>query len=126
MEESKNKERPAGQSEAEFGEESNATALVAAENLDYKKSQSLDFILDVPLRVSVELGRTELTIKDLLQLGTGSVLELEKLAGEPLEILVNRRLVSRGEVVVINEKYGIRLTDIIDPIHGPEKESYSI
>ena len=126
MEETKNKERPADQSDAQFGEESNATALAAAENLDYKKSQSLDFILDVPLRVSVELGRTELTIKDLLQLGTGSVLELEKLAGEPLEILVNRRLVSRGEVVVINEKYGIRLTDIIDPIHGPEKESYSI
>ena len=76
----------------------------------------LDFMLDVPLNVGVELGRTEISLRELLQIGQGSVLELEKLAGEPLEVLVNERLVSKGEVVVVNEKYGIRLTDIIDPL----------
>jgi flagellar motor switch protein FliN/FliY len=70
---------------------------------------------DIPLKVSVELGRTQIIVKDLLQLGQGSVLELDKLAGEPLEILVNGKLVAKGEVVVVNEKFGIRLTDIITP-----------
>jgi len=74
---------------------------------------NLHFILDIPLEVSVELGRTRITIHELLQLGQGSVIELNKLAGEPLEILVNQKLVARGEVVVVNEKFGIRLTDII-------------
>ena len=78
--------------------------------------QNLDFILDIPLKVTVELGRTSIVIKDLLQLGQGSVLELNKLAGEPLETLVNGKLVAKGEVVVVNEKFGIRLTDIISPI----------
>jgi len=68
----------------------------------------------------VELGRTSVQIKDLLQLGQGSVLELDKLAGEPLEILVNGKLVAKGEVVVVNEKFGIRLTDIISPIERIE------
>ncbi len=68
----------------------------------------------------MELGRTSLVIKDLLQLGQGSVLELDKLAGEPLEILVNGKLVAKGEVVVVNEKFGIRLTDIISPIERIE------
>lgn len=76
---------------------------------------NLHFILDIPLEVSVELGRTRITIHELLQLGQGSVIELNKLAGEPLEILVNQKLVARGEVVVVNEKFGIRLTDIISP-----------
>ena len=84
------------------------------------KVQNLDFILDIPLKVTVELGRTEVVIKDLLQLGQGSVLELDKLAGEPLEILVNGKLVAKGEVVVVNEKFGIRLTDIISPIERIE------
>jgi flagellar motor switch protein FliN len=75
--------------------------------------RDLDFILDIPLEVSVELGRTTMLINDLLQLGQGSVVELNKLAGEPLEILVNHRLVARGEAVVINEKFGVRITDII-------------
>jgi flagellar motor switch protein FliN/FliY len=78
-------------------------------------SQDIDFLLDIPLEVTVELGRTRMLIKDLLQLGQGSVVELEKLAGEPMEILVNNRLVARGEVVVVNEKFGVRLTDIISP-----------
>lgn len=76
----------------------------------------LDFILDIPLDVSAELGRTRLLINELLQLGQGSVVELNKLAGEPLEIYVNGKLVARGEAVVINEKFGVRLTDIISPI----------
>ncbi|WP_300159013.1 flagellar motor switch protein FliN [Solidesulfovibrio sp.] len=78
--------------------------------------RDLDFILDIPLDVSAELGRTKLLINELLQLGQGSVIELNKLAGEPLEIYVNGKLVARGEAVVINEKFGVRLTDIISPI----------
>ncbi|MFW6324263.1 MAG: flagellar motor switch protein FliN [Desulfovibrionales bacterium] len=78
--------------------------------------REMEFILDIPLEVSAELGRTKLLINELLQLGQGSVIELNKLAGEPLEIHVNGKLVARGEAVVINEKFGIRLTDIISPI----------
>ena len=78
--------------------------------------KDLDFILDIPLEVSAQLGSTRLLINELLQLGQGSVIELNKLAGEPLEILVNGKLVARGEAVVINEKFGVRLTDIISPI----------
>jgi flagellar motor switch protein FliN/FliY len=81
-----------------------------------KEGPNLDFIMDIPLEVSVELGRTKMVISDLLQLGQGSVVELSKLAGEPLEILVNQKLVARGEVVVVNEKFGVRLTDIISPV----------
>ena len=81
-----------------------------------KAKRDLDFILDIPLDVSAELGRTKLLINELLQLGQGSVVELNKLAGEPLEIYVNGKLVARGEAVVINEKFGVRLTDIISPI----------
>ena len=88
--------------------------------LNKLKVQNLDFILDIPLAVSVELGRTQVIIKDLLQLSQGSVLELDKLAGEPLEVLVNGKLIARGEVVVVNEKFGIRLTDIISPIERIE------
>lgn len=78
--------------------------------------KDLDFILDIPLDVSAQLGSTKLLINELLQLGQGSVIELNKLAGEPLEVLVNGKLVARGEAVVINEKFGVRLTDIISPI----------
>jgi flagellar motor switch protein FliN/FliY len=77
--------------------------------------RDIEFLLDIPLVVTVELGRTRMLINDLLQLGQGSVIELDKLAGEPMEILVNDKLVARGEVVVLNEKFGIRLTDIISP-----------
>ena len=81
----------------------------AAGNLD------LDFILDIPLTLTAELGRNRMLISELLQLGQGSVIELSKLAGEPMDIFVNQRLIARGEVVVINEKFGIRLTDIVSP-----------
>ena len=79
-------------------------------------STDLDFILDIPLEVTVEMGRTKMLINDLLQIGQGSVIELNRLAGEPLDILVNNKLVARGEVVVVGEKFGIRLTDIVSPM----------
>ena len=80
------------------------------------KTKNLDLILDIPLTVTVELGRSKMLINDLLQLGQGSVIELTKLKGEPLEVLVNQKLVARGEVVVVNEKFGVRLTDIVSPV----------
>ena len=80
------------------------------------KPASMELLLDIPLEITAELGRTRMIINDLLQLGQGSVIELNKLAGEPLEILVNQKLIARGEVVVVNEKFGIRLTDIISPL----------
>ncbi len=79
------------------------------------ESNNLDLILDIPLRVTVELGRSRMVVSELLNLGQGSVIELNKLAGEPMEILVNDKLVARGEAVVVNEKFGVRLTDIISP-----------
>jgi len=88
---------------------------------DNDEIHNLDFILDIPLRVSVELGRTKILVRDLLQLGQGSVVELAKFAGEPLELLVNDKLIARGEVVVVNEKFGLRLTDIISPVERIEQ-----
>jgi flagellar motor switch protein FliN/FliY len=95
-------------------------------NLDVQEFQSesqtqqtshrdINFILDVPLELTVVIGRTKILVQELLQLGQGSVIALEKLAGEPMEVYVNDRLIGRGEVVVVNEKFGIRLTDIISP-----------
>jgi flagellar motor switch protein FliN/FliY len=83
--------------------------------------QSLDFILDIPLKVTAELGRSKMAVRDILQLAQGSVIELSKFAGEPLEVLVNDKLIARGEVVVVNEKFGIRLTDIISPVERIEQ-----
>jgi flagellar motor switch protein FliN/FliY len=80
-----------------------------------KSSQTIDFLMDVTLLVTVEVGRARMTIQDLLQLGQGSVLELEKLAGEPLDIFINGRQVARGEAVIVNEKFGVRITDILSP-----------
>jgi flagellar motor switch protein FliN/FliY len=85
------------------------------------KAKNLSFILDIPLEVTVQLGRTQMLVNDLLKLGQGSVIELEKMAGETLEILANQKLVARGEVVVINEKFGIRVTEIISPMERVEK-----
>lgn len=75
----------------------------------------IDFILDIPVQITVELGRTKVQIKNLLQLTQGSVIELDGLAGEPMDVLVNGCLIAHGEVVVVNDKFGIRLTDIISP-----------
>ena len=76
---------------------------------------NLDVILDVPVVISMEIGRTNISIRNLLQLNQGSVVELERFAGEPLDVLVNGMLIAHGEVVVINDKFGIRLTDVISP-----------
>jgi flagellar motor switch protein FliN/FliY len=73
----------------------------------------LDFILDLPLTITVELGRTKMLISELLQLGQGSVIELTKFAGEPMDVFVNNRLIAQGEVVVVNEKFGVKLTNVI-------------
>lgn len=77
------------------------------------QDRNLQMILDIPLRVTVELGRTKMPVSDLLNLAQGSVIELNKLAGEPMEVFVNDKLIARGEAVVVNEKFGVRLTDII-------------
>jgi flagellar motor switch protein FliN/FliY len=77
--------------------------------------QNLDMILDIPVQLTVELGRTKIAIRNLLQLAQGSVVELDGLAGEPMDVLVNGCLIAQGEVVVVNDKFGIRLTDIITP-----------
>ena len=82
---------------------------------EYNNPQNIDFLLDIPLGVTVELGRTRIKMGDLLKLGQGSVVELDKLTDQPLEILINNKLMAEGEVVVINEKFGIRLTNIISP-----------
>ena len=76
---------------------------------------NLDVILDIPVSISMEVGSTDITIRNLLQLNQGSVVELDRLAGEPLDVLVNGTLIAHGEVVVVNEKFGIRLTDVISP-----------
>ncbi len=86
-----------------------------------QRPANLDFILDIPLEITVELGRTKMLIHDLLKLGQGSVIELTKAAGETLEILANSRLIAKGDVVVVNDKYGIRLTEVISPVERLEQ-----
>jgi len=99
----------------------------AFKNLDDNSNQltttdaNLDVILDIPVTLSMEIGRTELPIHNLLQLNQGSVVELDRLAGEPLDVLINGTLIAHGEVVVVNEKFGIRLTDVISPAERVKK-----
>jgi flagellar motor switch protein FliN len=81
----------------------------------------LDVILDIPVTISMEVGRTPISIRNLLQLNQGSVIELDRLAGEPLDVLVNGTLIAHGEVVVVNEKFGIRMTDVISPTERIKK-----
>lgn len=88
---------------------------------DAESSIKLDFILDIPVEVTVELGRSKMLVNELLRLGQGSVIELSKLAGETLEILANQKLIARGEVVVVNDKYGVRLTEVISPMERIER-----
>ena len=101
-------------------------AAPAAESAQFQELQAepaggdaselnLDSILDVPVTISMEIGRTRINIRNLLQLNQGSVVELDRLAGEPMDVLVNGTLIAQGEVVVVNEKFGIRLTDVISP-----------
>lgn len=86
-----------------------------AKNKLQETQNDIDFILDIPVQLTVELGRTKIAIKNLLQLAQGSVVELDGMAGEPMDVLVNGCLIAQGEVVVVNDKFGIRLTDIITP-----------
>ena len=114
--------KAAGDSEAKAKVEAKAAQFSNVQDAGKSTElKSIDFILDLPLQVTVELGRTKMLINDLLRLGQGSVVELSKLAGEPMEVLVNQKLVARGEVVVVNEKFGVRLTDVISPLERVEQ-----
>ena len=95
--------------------------LAIEENKETPQMKNLEFIMDIPLQLTVELGRTKLLVKDVLQLNQGSVVELTKLAGEPLDVFVNSKLVARGEAVVVNDKFGIRLLDIVSPNERVDK-----
>lgn len=108
-------EEAAAMTAAMDAEKPEAAAEVAdlGAGLSTAKDRNLALILDIPLRVTVELGRTKMPVSELLNLTQGSVIELSKLAGEPMEVYVNDKLIARGEAVVVNEKFGVRLTDII-------------
>lgn len=95
----------------------NGTAMQSAEKEDVvvNFTDDLNLVLDIPVKMTVELGRTKMTIKELLRLSPGSIVSLEGLAGEPLDILINGYLIAQGEVVVVSDKFGIRITDIITP-----------
>lgn len=86
-----------------------------------REGRSLDFLYDVPLQVSVEVGRSRILLKDLLRMGEGYVIELDKMAGEPLDLYVNSRLIARGEAVMVGEKFGIRLTEVVSTSDRIEK-----
>ena len=111
--ENKNDKHSAGEKSYEFDASDNKT--------DSEIPENIDVILDIPLEITAELGRTNMQINDLLKLGQGSVLELTKFAGEPMELFANRKLIARGEVVVVNEKYGVRLTEVISPMERIER-----
>ena len=111
---STDKKNPAGHGTTEAAGSGRGTAPATA-------AGNMEFILDIPLEVTIELGRTKLLVHELLKLGQGSVIELSKLAGETLEVLANQKLVARGEAVVINEKYGVRLTEVVSPMERIER-----
>ncbi|MDD4885886.1 MAG: flagellar motor switch protein FliN [Thiomonas sp.] len=90
-------------------------AELRAEQGSTAANNQLDLVMDIPVTLSVELGRTKIQIRELLQLAQGSVVDLDRLAGEPMDVLVNGFLIARGEVVLVNDKFGIRLTDIVSP-----------
>ncbi|WP_241583302.1 flagellar motor switch protein FliN [Rosenbergiella epipactidis] len=98
---------------AEQAEKDPLPAITGPEPID--PLQDINLIMDIPIQLTVELGRTRMTIKELLRLTQGSIVPLEGLAGEPLDILINHYLIAQGEVVVVNDKYGVRITDIITP-----------
>lgn len=124
-------EQAEGEAGADWGDalDEQATAEAAefdqlsgsGSGLSKHEELNLDVILDVPVTVSMEIGRTKISIRNLLQLNQGSVIELDRLAGEPMDVLVNGTLIARGEVVVVNEKFGLRLTDIISPAERVKK-----
>lgn len=114
IEEHENVEQASAEA-ASFDEVSDTGVLSSDSELN------LDVILDVPVTVSMEVGNTKVSIRNLLQLNQGSVIELDRLAGEPMDVLVNGTLIARGEVVVVNDKFGLRLTDIISPAERVKK-----
>ncbi|HIA09087.1 MAG TPA: flagellar motor switch protein FliN [Chromatiaceae bacterium] len=111
--------------DSEAAETAISESVVAAEKAEFENLEptalipegdvKMDVILDVPVTISMEIGRTHISIRNLLQLNQGSVVELDRLAGEPMDVLVNGTLIAQGEVVVVNEKFGLRLTDVISP-----------
>ncbi|MCC7202984.1 MAG: flagellar motor switch protein FliN [Nitrospirae bacterium] len=104
-------EKVVSQEKAVDAKPANFTPLKAANTVS--GIGNLDFLLDISLLVSVHVGGTKMLIKDLLQLGQGSIIELNKMAGEPMDVLINDKLIARGEVVVVNDKFGVRLTDVM-------------
>ncbi|MDQ0011314.1 flagellar motor switch protein FliN/FliY [Luteibacter jiangsuensis] len=106
---------------ATLDEIENANDATLASSIGLGNEVNLDVILDVPVTMAMEVGRTKISIRNLLQLNQGSVVELDRAAGEPLDVFVNGTLVAHGEVVVINEKFGIRLTDVISPAERVRK-----
>jgi len=92
----------------------NGQELAAANQSDLE-GRGIDLLLDIPLQVSVEVGRSKILVRELLQMQEGTLIELDKLAGEPLDLYVNDRLIARGEAVVVNDKFGLRLTDVVSP-----------
>jgi flagellar motor switch protein FliN/FliY len=117
---SSEKDQPMEQQHDDQGYNSSSEAPEAVEAAEEPGrsggAKDLEFILDIPLEISVELGRTRMLVNDLLQLGQGSVVELTRLSDEPMDIYVNGKLFARGEVVVVNEKFGVRLTDVVSPV----------
>ena len=98
-----------------------APAALSSTYLDKKDKVDLDVVMDVPVTLALEIGRASVTIRNLLSYTQGSVIELERLAGEPLDVLVNGTLIAHGEVVVVNDKFGVRLTDVVSPIERIKK-----
>jgi len=121
----------AEQADGEAGEPGEGASVGLSEFVDGESpvseedesSVELDMILDIPVTISMEIGRTQISIRNLLKLNQGSVVELDRLAGEPLDVLVNGTLIAHGEVVVVNEKFGIRLTDVITAMERVQKLS---
>ncbi len=116
----------AGDSNTDDSSASTEVEAAGFDNLEDNSSRSdedinMDVILDIPVKLSMEIGRTSVNIRNLLQLNQGSVIELDRMAGEPLDVLVNGTLIAHGEVVVVNEKFGIRLTDVVSPAERVKK-----
>jgi flagellar motor switch protein FliN/FliY len=113
METPENSSRPAPEEIKELLREDGPTSSQPGNSLKGNNKRNLDFLYDIPLNISVEVGRSKIKLKDLLKMGEGYVLELDKLAGEPLDLYVNSKLIAKGEAVMVGEKFGIRLTDVV-------------
>ena len=113
METPANNSRPDPEEIKELLKEDGPASSHGTNSLKGKNKRNLDFLYDIPLSISVEVGRSKIKLKDLLKMGEGYVLELDKLAGEPLDLYVNSKLIAKGEAVMVGEKFGIRLTDVV-------------